>query len=78
MKKLEYTLMNDVLAKMLFVQYPDLLKQLVSTLLRVRYESIGQFEITNPDIPPETFGDKFCRLDVAMTIDGQRVDLDNR
>jgi len=74
--KLEYTLMNDVLAKMLFVQYPDLLKRLISTLLRIKHESIGQFEITNPDIPPDTFGDKFCRLDISMAVDGQKTDLE--
>ena len=76
MTKLEYTLMNDVLAKMLFVKYPDLLKRLVSTLLRIQYESIGHFEIANPDIPPETHGDKFCRLDISMTVDGRRVGLE--
>ena len=74
--KLEYTLMNDVLAKMLFVKYPDLLKRLVSTLLRIRYESIEQFEITNPDIPPDAFGDKFCRLDISMAVDGKKIDLE--
>ncbi|MCL1828323.1 MAG: Rpn family recombination-promoting nuclease/putative transposase [Oscillospiraceae bacterium] len=76
MTKLEYTLMNDVLAKMLFVKYPDLLKRLVSTLLRIRYESIEQFEITNPDIPPDAFGDKFCRLDISMAVDGGKIDLE--
>jgi len=68
--------MNDVLAKMLFVQYPDLLKRLVSTLLRIRYESIGHFKITNPDIPPDTIGDKFCRLDINMMVDGQKIGLE--
>jgi len=76
MTKLEYTLMNDVLAKMLFVQYPNLLKRLVSALLCIRYESIERFVITNPDIPPETVGDKFCRLDINMIVDGQRIDLE--
>ena len=76
MTKLEYTLMNDVLAKMLFVKYPDLLKRLVSSLLGIQYESIGHFEITNPDIPPDTIGDKFCRLDINMMVDGQKIDIE--
>ncbi|MCL1981882.1 MAG: Rpn family recombination-promoting nuclease/putative transposase [Clostridiales bacterium] len=76
MTKLEYTLMNDVLAKMLFVKYPDLLKRLVSALLHIGYDSIEQFEITNPDIPPDAFGDKFCRLDVGMVLDGQKIDIE--
>ena len=41
MTKLEYTFKNDTLFKMLFVKYPDLLKNLVTELLRIRFESIG-------------------------------------
>ena len=76
MTKLEYTFKNDTLFKMLFVKYPDLLKRLVAVLLGIRLESIGQFEITNPEMPPEGIGDKFCRLDINMTVDGRRVDLE--
>lgn len=76
MTKLEYTFKTDTLFKLLFVKYPDLLKHLVSELLGIRLESIEQFEITNPEMPPEILGDKFCRLDINMTVDGQRVDLE--
>jgi len=76
MTKLEYTFKTDTLFKMLFVQNPDLLKHLVSTLLGIPLESIGQFEITNPAIPPENLGEKFCHLDINMTVNGQRVDLE--
>jgi predicted transposase/invertase (TIGR01784 family) len=76
MTKLEYTFKNDTLFKMLFVKYPDLLKRLVATLLGIQYESIEQFVITNPEMPPESLGDKFCRLDINMTVDGRRVDLE--
>ena len=76
MIKLEYTLKNDTLFKMLFVKHPDLLKRLVAELLCIKLESIGQFAITNPEMPPEAIGDKFCRLDINMTIDGQRADLE--
>jgi len=27
-------------------------------------------------MPPESLGDKFCRLDINMIVDGQRVDLE--
>ena len=59
MTKLEYTFKNDTLFKMLFVKYPDLLKRLVAVLLGIRLESIGQFEITNPEMPhtPAYHGD---------------------
>jgi len=61
---------------MLFVNYPDLLKQLVSELLKIPLNSIEQFEVTNPEIPSENLGDKFCRLDINMIVDGQRVSLE--
>ena len=76
MAELEYTFTNDTLFKTLFVKYPDLLKRLVAELLGIRLESIGQFNITNPEMLPEVVGDKFCRLDINMTVDGRRVDLE--
>ena len=76
MRKLEYTFKTDTLFKMLFVQYPELLKKLVADLLGISVESIGQFVIRNPEMPPENLGDKFCRLDINMTVNGQRVDLE--
>ena len=76
MTKLEYTFKTDTLFKLLFVQYPDLLKQLVSELLEIPLDSIDQFEIKNPEMPPEVMGDKFCRLDINMTVNGQLVDLE--
>ena len=27
-------------------------------------------------MPPEVMGDKFCRLDINMMVNGQRVDLE--
>jgi len=76
MSKLRYTFKNDILFKSVFVQYPDLLKRLVAELLRIRYESIEQLKVTNPEMPPEVMGDKFCRLDITMMLDGRRVDLE--
>jgi predicted transposase/invertase (TIGR01784 family) len=76
MTKLEYTFKTDTLFKMLFVKNPDLLKQLVSEILKIPLESIEQFEITNPEMPPEAMGDKFCRLDINMIVDSQRLNLE--
>jgi len=76
MTKLKYTLKTDTLFKLLFTKYPDLLKRLVAALLGIEYESIEQFGITNPDISPEELGKKFCRLDINMTVNGQKVDLE--
>jgi len=76
MTELKYKFTNDTLFKMLFVTHPELLKKLVAVLLRIRVDSIGSFRIRNPEMPPESLGDKFCRLDINMEVDGQRVDLE--
>jgi predicted transposase/invertase (TIGR01784 family) len=76
MAKLRYTFRTDTLFKLLFVKHPALLKRLVAELLGTCLESIGQFEIRNPEIPPDTVGDKFCRLDINMTVDGVLVNLE--
>jgi predicted transposase/invertase (TIGR01784 family) len=76
MTKLKHTFKTDILFKLLFVKYPHLLKQLVARLLGISVDSIGEFLITNPEMPPEMMGAKFCRLDINMTIDGQQVDLE--
>ncbi len=76
MTKLEYTFKYDRLFKMLFTQYPELLKQLVAELLGIAIESIEEFVIKNPEMPPENLEDKFCRLDINMTVNGQRVNLE--
>jgi predicted transposase/invertase (TIGR01784 family) len=74
--KLKHTFKTDILFKLLFVKYPHLLKHLVARLLGKQPESIGEFLITNPEMPPESMGQKFCRLDINMTLDGQRVNLE--
>ena len=66
MTKLKYTFKTDTLFKMLFVQYPELLKELVANLVGIPSGSIEQFTIKNPEMPPENLGDKFCRLDINI------------
>lgn len=76
MRKLQYTFKTDTLFKMLFVRHRDLLEKLVAELLKIPLESIDQFTVRNPEMPPETLGEKFCRLDINMLVNGQRVDLE--
>lgn len=76
MRKLQYTFKTDTLFKMLFVQNQDLLRKLVAVLLGIPLNSIQEFAIRNPDIEPEIIGEKFCRLDINMIVNGQRVDLE--
>jgi len=76
MSKLKHTFKTDILFKLLFVKHPELLQRLVAHLLRIPFESISQFEIRNPEMPPDSIGKKFCRLDIHMTVDGQQVNLE--
>ena len=76
MGKLRYTFKTDTLFKMLFVKHRDLLKHLVAALLDIALESIEQFDVRNPEMPPQIMGDKFCRLDINMIVNSQRIDLE--
>ena len=74
--KLKHTLESDILFKMLFVKHQELLKKLISELLKIPLENITEFAVTNTEMPPEVIGKKFCRLDIAMTVNGQKVNLE--
>ena len=74
--KLKHTFKTDILFKLLFIKYPELLKRLIAQLLGIPFGSIKQFEIRNPEMPPEIIGNKFCRLDIHMTVDGQQTNLE--
>ena len=76
MTKLRPTFKTDILFKLLFVKHPDLLRRLIAHLLNIPFESISQFEIRNPEMPPDIIGKKFCRLDINMVLDGQNVNLE--
>ena len=45
-------------------------------MLGILVESITDFEILNPEMTPESIEKKFCRLDINMRVNGQRVDLE--
>ena len=76
MTELKYKFTNDVLFKWLFVRNQDLLKRLIAIMLGVPLESITEFVVTNPEIPPEIIGEKLCRLDINMVVDGKKIDLE--
>jgi predicted transposase/invertase (TIGR01784 family) len=61
---------------MVFIRYQNLLKRLVAASLRISLESITEFVITNQEIPPSFANEKYCRLDIRMVVNGQRVVLE--
>ena len=76
MTKLQYNMKSDTLFKLLFSKYQKLLKRLVSALLGIKYKDITQFIVVNPEISPEELGKKFCRLDINMEVNHQKLDLE--
>jgi predicted transposase/invertase (TIGR01784 family) len=74
--ELKYKFTRDTLFKLFFVKYPEFLKMLVAVLLRLKIEDIDVFTIKNPDIPPAVLGEKFCRLDINMTVGDRLVDIE--
>ena len=76
MTELKYKFTYDTLFKLLFVKYPELLKRFVAAIIGITTEAISEFAITNPDIPPEAIGGKFCKLDISMVVNGQRANLE--
>ena len=76
MAKLRHTLKTDILFKLLFTKNPHLLERLVSRLLYIPPESIQDFKVINPEMPPDFIDSKLCRLDILMEVDGQKVNLE--
>ena len=76
MTELKHTFKTDILFKLLFSKNPNLLKRLTSHFLQIPYESITHFQVENPEMSPDVLGNKFCRLDIHMTVNGQSVTLE--
>jgi predicted transposase/invertase (TIGR01784 family) len=76
MAVLEYKFTNDMLFKMVFVRNQGLLKKFVADLLHVPIEEIGEFRVTNEEMPAEEMGKKLGRLDINMAVGGRLVDLE--
>jgi len=74
--ELEFTFRTDLLFKKLFVDNPELLKNLVSNLLDIRMQNIQEFKIINPEMPIDFIRTKFARLDINMLVNSQRVELE--
>jgi predicted transposase/invertase (TIGR01784 family) len=58
---------NDVVFKTLFVEHTDLLVDFLSYALNMPQEEIADITITNPELIPGTYDEKFARLDLVLT-----------
>ena len=76
MKELEHTMTNDLLFKMVFLKNQNLLKHFISVVLGIDVKDIKDFIIINTELLPENLGDKFCKFDIHMTVNGKKICLE--
>jgi predicted transposase/invertase (TIGR01784 family) len=58
---------NDVVFKTMFVEHTDLLIDFLSYALNIPTDEIADIEITNPELIPGAYGEKFAKLDLVLT-----------
>ena len=73
---LKYTFRNDILFKILFLKHPELLKHLVACILNIPMSELKDFRIINSEMPADILGSKFCRLDIAVVVNGVQINLE--
>ena len=68
----------DVVFKSMFgdEKNEDALTNLISRLLEIPRESIRQIVLENVELTPETFEEKFSRVDLKMTVDDRVVNVE--
>jgi predicted transposase/invertase (TIGR01784 family) len=67
----------DVVFKILFTEHPDLLKIFLSEALHMPEEDFAEINILNPELAPETAGEKFARLDIIVRKpDGTKINIE--
>jgi predicted transposase/invertase (TIGR01784 family) len=77
MTLLKYRFTNDVLFKTVLGKEEEVLKRLVAAVLEVSVNELEEFQVINPELPPEEhIEDKLLRLDINMLMRGRRVNLE--
>ncbi|MDR1674500.1 MAG: Rpn family recombination-promoting nuclease/putative transposase, partial [Oscillospiraceae bacterium] len=73
-----YYLTNDAVFKKIFgsEKNRDLLISFLSAILNIPKETMSDVTVKNPEITPENIADKFCRLDLSLSIDGTDIDVE--
>jgi predicted transposase/invertase (TIGR01784 family) len=67
----------DVIFKKLFVENPELLANFLSYALNMSLSELSDIDIINPEIIPESFGEKFARLDLVIKHpDGTKINVE--
>ena len=68
----------DVIFKRVFgdVNNKDIIAAMISALLEIPRKSIQNIEISNVELPPEYYEQKFSRLDLRLNVDGRIVNVE--
>ena len=68
----------DVIFKRVFgdEKNEDIIAAMISALLEIPRESIRNIEISNVELPPEYYDQKFSRLDLRLNVDGKIVNVE--
>jgi predicted transposase/invertase (TIGR01784 family) len=68
---------NDVAFKTMFVEHTDLLADFLSYALNMPAEEIANIVITDPELIPGTYDEKFAQLDLILTTpDGTKINVE--
>ena len=59
----------DIVFKKLFAENTDILKEFISDILDIPIEKIKGITVLNPDILPDSIGEKSYRLDLLLNVD---------
>ncbi|MDR0987704.1 MAG: Rpn family recombination-promoting nuclease/putative transposase [Ruminococcus sp.] len=67
----------DVIFKKLFVENIDFLRDFLSVALDIPYEDFSDIKITNPELIPDSSGEKLSRLDILVRKpDGTKLNIE--
>lgn len=66
----------DIVFKKLFAENIDILTEFISDMLDIPIEEIKSIKVLNPDILPESIGEKYYRLDLLLDLGGKFINVE--
>ncbi len=78
MSKNVVKLKMDIIFKKMFSDksHESYLRSLISSLLDIPYQSIGDIEIKNTEILPDLISGKFSRLDLNIKVNNKMINIE--
>lgn len=66
----------DLAFKKIFSENEELLKSLLSAVLNIKTSDITDLKLGNTEVLPQDIANKFCRLDLKVTMKGRVIDVE--